>query len=1357
MANAKLGKSMLLSFFLISAAMAGKETQEELAQRIFVVDRLPLISLKYDGICNSELMIHFRHISFLKNFINFETLKEEHPDNVAEMVKNDLLAYKSNVESFLVNINTELETMKEYPGHYLVVKFLFLLNRARKRSGLKAIEETQVLISHEDEIIHKGKHNGLYELKTKPLDLSYLYAARSQLLSAESPEVKSYQKELKFFRDHLLDTLINILVFIEEATETPEMDAQRLADTKKFLANFFLVFGELVPREDFAQMVLNHVVGKHKNPQFNDPEAPDLLKELPIYESRLPGGIYQPIMNVDRLFFDMPDDFYNVDKILAVKKADYDFHPHWNSFFDIKKKQDNTHWDDKLKDAWVEKDTEGNEEVFKNGHKYIYYFYVDQRQRGNVPEVKDELPADQLKRVGEILYEKLSNFDCYEGNNADCSFQQLMDRDEFTRYYLVMLALLKPFSEKPKEFTDTEIENFVRKGKNLGIKQATEMQPLLEKKFPGFGERKQQKIASALSNKINDFLKSADLRKDEMPNNLEGDDLLDAIAGETNVLKNIEKIEESLNKELEKSFPSLSQESEDPTVLQEQIEDLKTIIDNSKEISPKQRVVVDGIVIKKRDKLRKVNWSALPPEKKQQSEEALKKLEKQIEDDAVRNIIERTGARQITGFMEYLRSTLVDQTYKNKLGSTKTFYFASRRYDRWRLLDLYVFLYRATLYNEPTEGTTIENFIHAHEESFNVNAIEKQGEVKKYEYSLILMGSFLKMFEMHRVNSGVINEKNHSLEFLPIFHRIYQFLCDIRDGSGDLLALSKSFGDFRKLVSFQLHKCLRESYAITVVDKSNESFYAKFFKPQEACHITGRQHSPNGDSVALFGIKKDAIENFKQKEVEWLKSNTICRQNFSFYAQVYPLLTIYLARSADQGLISARFFQIVNVPNMPLINLFRFHYFLERQRSDREVQQMYNSFCDYTINAGDFAKISTQKLSKFIPNKQHTMCQGFDNFNSIRSFFMESSEDKIEDMKVTISNIITKLSLSDIKTFKAAEAVMFQIWEVVAAVHQRSEGSGGENYMRSGSIWASSFSDILKNPAFERIAQIIEKEPEGLTKVVSHYLSLKYANFFLSEYEEKMNKLVIGTHDFLSTENLRDLVIIGDKLFKDGVAYLVKVANCPSNFDKLASLLVETRQDRELFTYTEGFDHFFWKLHAAVQDSYSISEISSTIKSLMIATFKELLANKNEALPEPKTVVAYDENDIEDTFGDIIINEDEIIENEESYTMAEEVDTREILGVFGNGEGLSGESELLVRSKFYNPISEVKNLLPSHGDLQVKLEAEVVGGQSPKKQELVSIVAIARRDVPKGDEIVSKLVKKNTEIEERRRRLRVIL
>lgn len=701
------------------------------------------------------------------------------------------------------------------------------------------------------------------------------------------------------------------------------------------------------------------------------------------------------------------------------------------------------------------------------------------------------------------------------------------------------------------------------------------------------------------------------------------------IGRESKIYDIIEQQEQPIRETIEETFPILVLPTT-PDNIEDKIETVEILINGNKNNLPVQKHIMNKYIKEKIEDIKK----ATPTEEgkiKAKVNDLLNTTIKTTIDD----VLNRTVDKKTEGLREYLSATIFNSFVKQNIEAGKNHYYKDRRYDLIRHYDIYTFVYYAKLKEGKTEALEIEREIQQFEPSFSVKELEESNNIHDYYQSLLFIGQFSKLFRLFKTKKDISKELNNSIEHIDIFHKVYQFLCDLRMAYGLKITLQKSFKDHRDMVATHLLNCFRYTYASTVEIEGN--FYKNNFTPSQFCKVhrfsnddlnlpkktkSTDSNEPlrynNFDHLdALF--KEGEIENLQVKKDKWRSITAVCKYNFAFYSEIMPLLVPYLSFNNEKTIVDI-FYDIVYDSGIPIINIANFNFLLESSGAHREghitseLSNMYYTFCKESVSMKTYKRLSVDPedeeeiLESELPlMSAHEICSSYINFLKMRTFF-QGADSTIETYKNGAANIMKALDLENVETLQQAQNIIFQIWETVTMFAQHKNGLGVANYDKLTALFSISLMDQLKSESLAPVRKLI-KENQEVT--LANYFGLKFGNYLANRYTATNIKFLKGISAlFTNEETLNELLVAGDIFSNENAALLVSTANCPENFRAISKVLIQENQDKLLYTFTESKSIFQYELETAIETFTTTEEVAKKLKNMIYAKLAAKIPKK---------------------------------------------------------------------------------------------------------------------------------------------------
>lgn len=1325
MAKVSFGKLLVLFCFLSLPVLSVKEedtTRLVSDTWIKIMDRTKMLAYNYNGICDKDSIESFPEVNFIKNFMAVEFNTDVHPDNQVKLLATDLYNLLQQLNNFKKSIHSQLKAYKEYPRSFMQTKFLTLINITRSRLGLAEHVKTKEILEDStkdkdpelSQRMTRGRKDIMFELKGKNFDFDYLSAAKGQLLLASRPadghrHSPGYAEELSFFVDDLPKVLYQILLELD--LEDPEKMVYR-----QYFIDFFVVFGDLIPRPAYAALILEFTAANGKEVidnglVYQDPNAPSLFKNKNVFGIDRELGGYTPFIKLDMIPFQLDKSHSDPLELVEIRKKNNSYYPKWMNFFDFP---------NNLPEQINTPENQEPNSPFKRATELIYNFYIHERSKDALKPINPENPAVE---IADKLYNSLLNFKCFE-EKEQCSFNKFTDPIEFSEHFLPMLTLLKPFTSNQEPFAKPELDaiekEISKNGEDVVLKH---LEPVA-KVHKDIKEEIDKKGADTVSNKLGNILNTFrnqfdDLTEEDLGEEPVDEDDLEVIevpvkdesvdsdeeipedisddpedpkaktspkkiekshdpkdktsprkvpkdkkeikrtknhkrrqvnAGkfkdlgrESKIYDIIDSQDAPIKEAIEGTFPVLTKDTT-PENIDDKISKIEALINGNKNNLPVQKHVMNKYIKSKIEEIKESKPAEQGPIKAKVND-----LLKTTINTTVDDVLSRTSDLKIEGFREYLIATLMNSFFKQNLETGKNQYYKDKRYETIRHFDIYAFVYYAKLKENKADALETERWIQQYDPLFNVKSLEETHNIHDHYHSLLFIGHFSKLFRLFKTRSDLSRETNNSIEHIEIFHKAYQFLCDLRIAYGLKITLQKSFKDHRAMVATHLMNCFRYTHASTVTVAGN--FYKNNFTPEQFCKVhrfsnDGVNGAKNQNNFEHFDatFKGVAIENLEAKKAKWTSVTSICKYNFAFYSEILPLMVTFLSFNNDKTIVDI-FYDIVYDSGIPIINIANFNFLLESSGAHREghitseLSNMYYTFCKESVSMDKYKELSVdpededEVTEDELPlMSSHEICSSYINFLKMRTFF-HGADSTIETYKNGAANIMNALDFENVRTVQQAQNIIYQIWETVTMFAQHKNGLGVANYEKLTALFAISLNDQLKSENLASIRKIIK---DNMEDTLASYFGLKFGNILANRHTPTTVKFFKGISGIFANEESLSSVLIAEDIFSnENAALLVSTANCPENFRAIAKILIKENQDKLLYTFTEAKSSFQNKLEGEIEVIVNPEDVTNTLINSIYARLAEKLPRTKKVIKNEFTNAVNINTNLDDDFSTV--------------------------------------------------------------------------------------------------------------------------
>lgn len=986
---------------------------KEKEDKNLILTRGQLVVLNYNTICQQKYMVNFNRLVFVKAYVNYEENPHVFLDKLNQKQINILTSYRESVRQFLNHIDEELATLNQLPPWYLEIKFHTLLKRAYEDLGTP--EEVQDMLQSilNEPGIGPSLENLKTNLKVQPLTHDYLKDAKSQLVAQrKNPK---FHPSTDNFVDKLPITLSKILHFVRQNPSTPTRD-------NEYLINFFNVFGKIIPKKKYYDLILKFFTHHlDSQPEFQDSSHPLILTNKDLYN--VPGLNDYPqakILKIDRTFHNTDKELDQVHDILKVHEPTYTYHPNWLNFFKYEKR-----------DIPLTGTPEDKAEIAKEGFKNIYYVYAHLRHQNLIPPEYDNEPT----KIPDLLYDFILDTPCYKTKESPCNLANLIPTQTFSRNYIVMLTLLKPFTSRAGEFQKNDIEKMAEKSYELGVADAEknisnlkidvkEFQNIADTKKIGLVEdqykvnKSNNKKTKAEGPEPRKPLRKTDLKKSEMP---------------------------EFRQTFDKNFQDIADtKPSSPDKLDKFVNALEVLLNKVEENDSDFSYLLTTLVGEK--------ILSLENNIEDLSEEDTGRLfttHKRTFDWTVKRIIDKFRINESNPFFKYLSYSIAQKKLQTA-NSLEPSGFRNEIHREIRQRDIYLFYYRVKLNSieKSQDSTTIEElakFIKDNEK-IDVDEMESDFYFLTYQSSFEYMTHFMDLFryfesehsnvkaELSEKDGDKKSDQNSGTRFVHIFDRLYKFLIDIR--------FENNF-DVEKPLKFAYERLLfcLDSYSNHIIDDASlPESNLDGYEPQE-------------------GLEEEEIENDKNN---YLKNVAPCKQTYSNMSTYYFFLMLEAHSKHEEVLPLHQNFLKTHI----VVRTDEFYEYLNFSTTD-----MANRFSDFCTFSGDYT------------------CLGEELYKNFKTYLIDA-----KDGGLSVDDFLReKVFMSKSMTGDEASLSAAIVWDVMSGV-SRFLNNGVKNYDSFRKIMT--IKDLTVQAQSGAREQTILGLPIENKQDLAKYLALKYHRKF---------------------------------------------------------------------------------------------------------------------------------------------------------------------------------------------------------------------------------------------------------------------
>ena len=1248
--------SFFISFILLNSALCGGDAKADELKRVqsisfeqqnsldLIVSQISMTMKNFDGICRADLMDSFGVLNFIKTFMNLENDPYKMPQIVVEDLIEKLDSYLLTVKNFEKRISNELENLKSYSRYYMSTKFKYIQELAYSRSNnllaptteesskqesvLSSYPEYYTEESNSSEVteIERKKSHVILRLKTTPMTLTYMIEARAQLQSTfrRSNDVRtSIVAGNNFpFLSNLEDTLLKVLVAYS-------MDPK--SEDAAFLIDFFNVFGGLLTNEEFDDLIFTFINSK-KLPAENRITSgqyrrkPDFFKNQALFEKG-ENSAYSPAFNIDSLFFKRHQDFNNIEKVNDAREKEIPLHPHWLKFFRPEEKFEESNFAKAI--------NIGNSDplaLYKQGHKLIYLFYIFEKTQSphQYKENANETEEEQIKRIASTLHYKLLDYQCFRIEKNTCSLAALIDREDFAKNFDIMLYILKPYTKDPEHITKDEVKQI--HAINLATFKTfdTPNLPIINAIDPGFAETEREVrtdvfatdlndlVNAEIDNKVKKLNEASEAQEQDLPSThdsplIEEDKISKLISTTAEEAEKVKELAAKIGESLAKIFPTLAAPVT-PENVKTKVDELATINNNIDRANPAVKFAADKLI---GENLKQIKDFINNPQNEKvpiETEKTFKGLQTKVGDAVIKDILEKTGASKSYGFMEYLRTSLADTFAKQNLEEDPNLHSEQGHYQTLRNLDIFVFYYMAQK-EEAKDMSMIEQGIRNKYPNFDFNFHANVDYLIANRRSLIFMGNFIRLFESHRTPGSVHRERAYKLEHIQMFHKIYQLLCDIRHFSSEELAKTDVMRDYRGYVAGRLMHCTALTYQNALTDVH---LYSSRFESNKSCRVFSNNNFRN--ELSTQSPSDDDI-----KKANLLHDRQYCRHGFYYYSEILPLMTTFLARRVKNLPFLTLFASKIILPDIQLIGSYKYFSFInDHLEAAKEGLQnsyaasLFTDFCNLKVDEATVDELNIKNNQNFFTEdfdmSKSFICSGLSRHKIIVNAFQETSKQFVEAFVKVAQNVNQYIDSDPVSKFDEARRVIIQIFETVTSLDQSAEGGLTSSYTDLGNFLTSSLFDLYRNQDMASFQQYVDPKGPHFKQIIADYLSLKFSGRHYSELNFNAEKIVMGVDHIFINSDLKELLIKENIVDFRNLNFLVRYANCPDNYVRIAEIIVSGRLERSIYTFTEKTSVHVPRFSQQIAQTPSNGDKAAIISAILLKSLLET----HKAMTAPK-------------------------------------------------------------------------------------------------------------------------------------------
>lgn len=1141
----------MVFFLCLNVALAGKEQYKFLN---VVLPKEKLITLSYDTICDQSLMKGFDQIVYLKAFIYFE----ESPLASLPQLKGDMVEalkkYGDSVAKFLQHINEQIAGLERFPPDFLRIKLDTMLYRVNQNvKGEEIPEPFADVRSGKNKALENSFLDIEAEMSLNPFTEVYLQHAKTQIINHSNipeykPVVQAFLRRLGPALDAILDYAIKNY---NPSSIDPEM---------RYLVDFFNVFGDLLlDSNDFYQIVLNKLTHHPVPPKFKDEQLPALMHDINTYNIRgFENSDLRKIGMVDKLFNHENGDLYRLQNIVDLHSPMYTYHPNWLEFF---RYEGRNH-------PFAGENPDQVKKIIDDGYRNIYYVYIHARKHNLI-----DPQLDTLTDVADKLYYHIRDSKCYVDVENPCDLSDLIPRNVFANNYLIMLMLLKPFSNKPGNLDDDDVREIVNTSTNLGVVDTQKNIPGLALVFPDFKPKLIREKVKKLDEDLKDVLdsiKQANKDTDEDP-----------YQKRQRTQKKIDNAGEIVAKKFKDLYPEIEEIPTNDDELRDYLDAINTLLEKAEEAEPELgALIVNQIGRKMRDtpvfepkEEEPTDEQTLPIENEPSKEkpfapepEDAKTLEKRrkingrLNDWAIQQVIGRAKLYDNHQFVKYLDYTLHKQ--RNKYSNTGKAYFKYDLHNKFRNYDLYVFNYKVKEMLYKDDARMAESLEKERESmtdltNFDFSTVNDDAAIFESIYQFEFMTDFFHLFTLFEVEhqSPGKDEAKKDATFAPIFDKIYKFLVDTR------VRINLQEADPFETVWGELMTCMR-------VHRD---------------HILNGDDLPDFDDEEVLGQYEEFDSEGNSPREDARLMFRPCKQSFQAYSRMYYFMLIEISSKHPQALQDHEEFFAEHSP----VNTHELYQYLASIKGENWFRGAFSRFCSQTEDATCIAEEVYFRLKGvLVDNKIKTL----DSLKIAAEFV----RDKLRNLSSTQRHL-SKLNAP-------------AIWNILHGLDVYSTETNSYSLLRD-------LIDVNELEIEDLRLDIRPTDEEGVRQM-AEYIALKY--YRRPEGLTDNQRVVEAVADLLDDRtDLYDKLTSESTIMAASLKFLADFAQKYSHFEMIAKAIVRAKLGAQVMRWNLVNDQLVSTMSVELAKKERREEFVDVIYTIL--RFKAKVAEKAKPVAKPKT------------------------------------------------------------------------------------------------------------------------------------------
>lgn len=1134
--------SMCALFILVSLHLV-QAKKFSFATNVFEesFSRSELLLSDLDTICKWSVLEKFDQFMNMRVFYFFEQ-KTDVP--IASIVKvqaelaNKLIAkFTQSFQSFEKNkVNVQKVAI-----YYFRSKLTVLLQYLDKIIGYRNLEREGFDLAGIEESIANQKHLTAH-LDTHGYDVTYLRGIMNQL-SANSWD-NDYIMQINLFIAEMASRFVPMAEYYFETSELADANWTELA----VVENMFNTFIQLktwtkvaaeIATANKAQMksifTIDTENAKLKNifleilfknqpmiPKFKDPLIPQFFQNKEIYAiAEESDHDLMRVIKIDMTIFYPGSHFDSLGSLSDIMFSPYIFLNNWLEFFDFKKK-----FKDQKSAALLT--NEATLQILTNAHIYIYYFYSEARHYSLLTR-----EDNSVEGVADFLYGFIKDSDCFPENTdwkspnqlseleeRGCTIHNLMNISQYLEYYLIMLALLKPYTKTKGEFDKADYDLLLAKfkvAKNVDVIQTHSdiIQSISTQFTTTVTTLKFKGLKADLLAEVNKIITvSSDKKK------LYDDRFV--------IREKVQQITTQINTKIETVYPILKVPPKTKDEADEFYQVIKILIDR---LTRKDSAITDIVIYSIGAKVKILEQVAADKPQK----DSVKLLQLILVDWAINRILMKSGLDDTHPFVHYLQYTSA-KAYMEGLNGGSYTYFQKSQYEEVRRMDLFIFNYKV---KERTWGTEKSEHLKEYKDELDrsnqmsIASLEMDFSIFERIHVYDYMMPFINLFKYSEIPDasekvGMTSERIYSHRFVEIYDMIYKFLADLRLKEVSSYSLN---GDPVSVLWNEIEFCMSQRYTEATAGTPVEDKFGPIIDKEIA---------------KLAQEKKITLDKFKEQPeyAKFMKMKSdiaTCPFTYEEMSRVYYFF--YLKYNND------------GIANTVHTNLFKNNYLVNPEyiyefmyKFEVDFQPGFNKYCDAISKTSD---------------DYDSTCFGFQIYKIYQSGLKEFPAMTLESAN-NFNKYIVGAYESLIKPAKISDLRYRGVyWSAFRSL-------AGINLDNSGQF--SALINMINYKIFkpEDLRLDLENNPGNVSFLASFlFFNLKTPSV-KNDWDILYRKSV---EEILASQNLKNFithVTYKEAFFAPVVKFLIDYSSTIDHFKKIAEILITMNQMKFVLAWKRG-------------------------------------------------------------------------------------------------------------------------------------------------------------------------------------------